>query len=183
MRLGTHALGGEDGPDLEYENVVGVRRCGFAWRNVGHSPFRGLSRLAKYTAKVRALVALYFRTGRFPANRRRHVKQVDIRHLVSPQPSRSCTMYLGLVSSALTPDGVHHAKPLHISHVPIYKMLKVVTANGSMDCVDVPRVIDLLDVLDQLWRRVGRESGKRRLLPQPGDQIQLIADIVSSVLS
>jgi hypothetical protein len=60
-------------------------------------------------------------------------------------------------------------------HVLVDELLEVVTAAGSMDGIDATGVVDILDVGAQLGRRIGRETSKRRDLPEPGQQIQLAA--------
>lgn len=49
-----------------------------------------------------------------------------------------------------------------------------------MDGIDATGILDILDVVAQFGRRIGRESSKRRDLPQPGQQIQLAACIRAS---
>ena len=55
----------------------------------GQRPASGLSWLARWIARVRALVVLYRRRGALPARRCRKVRQVEVLQVLVPQPSRS----------------------------------------------------------------------------------------------
>jgi hypothetical protein len=60
----------------------------------GQTPFSGLSWLAMCIANILALVVLYLRIGALPAILFRQVQHVGVVQWSTPQPSRSCTMYL-----------------------------------------------------------------------------------------
>jgi hypothetical protein len=50
-------------------------------------------------------------------------------------------------------------------------MLEVVTTTGSMDGIDATGILDMLDVVVQFDRRIGRKASKWSHLPEPGKQI------------
>lgn len=52
-------------------------------------------------------------------------------------------------------------------------MLKVVTTAGSMDGIDATGILDMLDVVVELGRRIGWKAREWSHLPEPGKQIQL----------
>jgi hypothetical protein len=87
---------GCDGEGCRVEKIKLPRATGGSWdlRRNGHSPFSGLSWLARYTAKVLALVVLYLRIGALPAKRRLNVKHEGVAQLTFSQPDRSWRIYL-----------------------------------------------------------------------------------------
>lgn len=47
------------------------------------------------------------------------------------------------------------------------------TATGSMDGIDATGILDILDIVPQLGRCVGRQTSEWSHLPEPGKQVQL----------
>jgi hypothetical protein len=48
-----------------------------------------------------------------------------------------------------------------------------VTATGSMNGIDATGILDILDIVAQLGRCVGRQASEWSHLPEPGKQVQL----------
>ena len=44
---------------------------------------------------------------------------------------------------------------------------------GAMDGVDPPRVLDVLDIVPQFGRRIGRQAREGSFLPEPGEDVAL----------
>ena len=58
--------------------------------------------------------------------------------------------------------------------VPVNELLEVMSAAGAVDGVDTTRILDVLHQVLQLLRRIIREAGEGRFLPEPSHQVDLI---------
>lgn len=66
-----------------------------------------------------------------------------------------------------------------VRHIPVNQELEIVPSTGSMDGIDSSRVLNVLDVLVQLGRRIIGQTGKRRLSPEARYQIWHVVDNVA----
>lgn len=57
--------------------------------------------------------------------------------------------------------------------VPVDELLEVMSAAGAVDGVDTTGLLDVLDQVPQLLRRIVGEAGEGRFLPEPSHQVGL----------
>lgn len=139
------------------ENIRALRDAGpsLGEATKGHRPFSGLSRLARYTAKVLALVVLYRRVGALPALRARYVRHVGVEQQSVSQPCRSWTInLLGKSQVSIISQDVTVQRPVAGEALPFDEQLEVMSSTCSVDSVDLSWIDNVVYQLLELIRRI-----------------------------
>jgi hypothetical protein len=64
--------------------------------------------------------------------------------------------------------------------LPIDKLLKVMPPGGSMDEIYTSRILNVLDVLVQLGRRIRGQTGECGFLPKACRQVDAVQDFITA---